>query len=390
VLLNCGSSATLQLSVTGATAGDVFTWTGSGVDTTGPSLTSLKVSQPGEYKVMASDSAGCTVYDSVAVVYANGVSNVVTFTAPPSLCTGQAGSFTNTSTNIAGWTASWSFGDSHFSDSLYSTTHSYVSSGNFATQLTMDSAGCSEVSPVINITVSTAPSDTVGVSGPDNFCEGGSVTLTATTGSPQYQWSNGETTRSVVITASGNYAVTVTGQNGCSAASANTVVIVSPLPTVSLAGLPDTVCNVGSDTLTAGSPAGGTYSGQWVSQGIFHANLANPGPYTITYSYTDNNNCSNTTTATLNVQICTGIEQIALDNIRIFPNPAGDVINIYNTGNETLKADITDVNGKMVMQGISVSANANTINLSPYSAGVYLLRLHDSSGNVKVVKVAKE
>ena len=390
VLLNCGSSVTLQLSVTGATAGDVFRWTGSGVDTTGPGVTSLTVSQPGEYRVLASDSAGCTALDSVAVVYANGVSNVVTFTAPSTLCTGQAGSFSNTSASIGGWTASWLFGDGHTSDSLYTTTHSYVSSGNFATQLVMDSAGCSIVSPVINVTVHPIPGATVSANGPENFCEGGSVTLSAPTGATGYLWSTTDTSRSVVITVSGNYTVTVTSQYGCTAVSANTVVIANPLPSVSLAGLQSSVCNAGSDTLTGGTPAGGTYSGQWVSQGIFHANLANPGPYTITYTYTDNNNCPNTATATLTVQNCLGIDQIALDNIRIFPNPTGDVINIYNTGGETLQVDLTDVNGKMVMEGLPVNRNAQVINLSAYSAGVYLLRLHDKSGNIKVVKVVKE
>lgn len=390
VLLNCGSTVTLHLSVSGSTTGKVFTWTGAGVDTTGSGLDSLRVSQPGEYRVLASNSFGCRASDSVAVVYANGVSNVVTFMAPSTLCAGQAGNFSNTSASIAGWTASWSFGDGHISDSLYSTMHSYVSAGIFAAQLVMDSAGCNIISPAMNINVKPSPVDTVHAGGPKNFCQGGSVTLSAPLGSVHYAWSSGDTTRSVVINVSGNYTVTATNQYGCTAVSPNTVVIVNPLPAVSLSGLVSPVCASGSDTLTGGSPPGGTYSGLWVSQGIFHANLASPGSYTITYTYVDNNQCTGTATGTLAVQNCLGIGEIALDNIRVFPNPAGDMINISNTDIGTLLVDLTEVNGKILINGLPVIGSSQSINLSAYSKGIYLMRLRAKSGDTRVIKVVKE
>ncbi len=389
VLLNCGGSDTLQLTVSGDTTGHTFAWTGPGVDTSGDNVTSLKVSLPGEYYVVAGNSSGCPAKDSVAVVYANGINNIVTFTAPSSMCTGQAGSFTNTSTDLTGWTALWTLGDGHVSDSLSGTTHSYTSAGTFAVQLTMDSGGCIENSPVGHVPVHATPSAAISASGPTTFCSGNSVTLSTTSGLTNYQWSDSATVNAIDVSTSGNYSVTVSNQYGCSATSANTVVIVNPLPQVTLTALPG-ICNAGSDTLAGGSPAGGTYSGQWVSDGIFHADLASPGNFTITYSYTDANNCMNTATATLVVQNCTGIAETALDYLRIFPNPTGDVLNIDNTGHDALVADLADVSGKTVIHGLVITGTVQAIDLSEFSAGIYLLRLYDKSGNMKVVKVVKE
>jgi len=66
-----------------------------------------------------------------------------------------------------------------------------------------------------------------------------------------------------------------------------------PLPTVSLTGFP-TMC-IGSDpiTLTGGSPAGGTYSGTGVSNGVFYPQVAGIGGHIITYTIQGANGCYN-------------------------------------------------------------------------------------------------
>jgi hypothetical protein len=84
------------------------------------------------------------------------------------------------------------------------------------------------------------------------------VTLTAPAGFT-YLWSNGATTQSIVVTASGSYSVTVTNASGCSTASAATAVTVNPLPPVPVitpSGSTN-LCPGQSVTLTA--PAGFTY-----------------------------------------------------------------------------------------------------------------------------------
>src|SRR5439155_22473624 len=89
----------------------------------------------------------------------------------------------------------------------------------------------------------TPPTPTISASGPTTFCAGGSVTLTSSSAT-SYLWSTGATTQSIVVNASGNYSVTVTDGNGCSASSAATAVTVHalPTPTITAAG-PTTFCH---------------------------------------------------------------------------------------------------------------------------------------------------
>ena len=72
-------------------------------------------------------------------------------------------------------------------------------------------------------------------------------------------------------------------------------------PVVSLTPFPPVCINDPAFSLTGGSPAGGTYSGQGVSAGQFDPATAGTGTHTITYSYTDANNCTGTATATIAV-----------------------------------------------------------------------------------------
>jgi len=78
--------------------------------------------------------------------------------------------------------------------------------------------------------VFTPPTATISASGSTTFCHGQNVVLTANTGST-YSWSNGATTQSINVTASGNYAVTIT-TNGCSAVSTAVSVTVNSTPVI--------------------------------------------------------------------------------------------------------------------------------------------------------------
>jgi parallel beta-helix repeat protein len=65
------------------------------------------------------------------------------------------------------------------------------------------------------------------------FCEGNSVELIASDGN-SYLWSTGETTKSISVTKSGNYSVTVTSLNGCITNSAPITIVTAALPQVNI------------------------------------------------------------------------------------------------------------------------------------------------------------
>lgn len=78
----------------------------------------------------------------------------------------------------------------------------------------------------------TLSTPTITVSGALTFCAGGNVTLTSSPGIT-YLWSNGATTRSIIVATTGSYTVKVKNASGCqSAASAATVVTVNALPVI--------------------------------------------------------------------------------------------------------------------------------------------------------------
>jgi hypothetical protein len=103
---------------------------------------------------------------------------------------------------------------------------------------------CPVTSNGISVTINPLPSvPTITSTGTITSCSGGSLTLSAPAGSSSYSWNTGATSSSIVVTQSGNYAVTVTNSNGCAITSAPYVVNASFMSSPN-------VCVVGMDSLT--------------------------------------------------------------------------------------------------------------------------------------------
>lgn len=104
----------------------------------------------------------------------------------------------------------------------------------------------------------------------------------------------------VVVNSAGVYVSSYTTITGCDSIITTTL-IVNPNPIISF--IPDNILciEIGTYPLNA-SPAGGTFSGDFVSAGAFNtASAGVGGPYEIIYNYTDANGCSASATAYVNV-----------------------------------------------------------------------------------------
>jgi len=240
---------------------------------------------PGSYLLVALASAECggplTSNELAVTVHAPVSPPTVSASGPTTFC--QGGSVALSAP--AGYTYLWSNG---------ATTQSIAvsASGSYSVAVT-DANGCSATSAETSVTVHPAPPATITASGPLTFCTGDSVTLHAPAGY-SYLWSTGETTDSIVVAESGSYSVTVTGANGCSAISAETVVAVNanPSATITPSG-PTTFCE--GDSVTLAAPAGLLYlwSTGAVSQSI---DVTQPGNYSVTV--TNTSGCSATSAET--------------------------------------------------------------------------------------------
>jgi hypothetical protein len=161
------------------------------------------------------------------------------------------------------------------------------------------------------------------------------------------------------VTGTFNFTVTVTDGSGCSGSEDYTITTVCGTNLASLNGLPALCANDEPLTLTQGFPAGGTYAGTGVSGGIFDPAA---GTQSITYEYTDPNDCFFTTSATITVNTPPTATHAAIADI-CFSAPAfeltggspaggeytgtGVTAGVFNptVGSQTITYTYTDANG---------------------------------------------
>ncbi len=270
-----GNSVTLT-----ASAGASYLWSN------GATTQAINATVSGNYSVTVTGANGCSATSAATAVMVNALPTAtVTAGGPTTFCAGNS----VTLTASAGASYLWSNG---------ATTQAInaTASGNYSVTVT-GANGCSATSTTTAVTVHALPSVSITAGGPTTFCAGNSVTLTASA-SASYLWSNGATTQSITATASGNYSVTVTNANGCSATSAATAVTVNPLPdaTVTASG-PTTFCAGDSVMLSASTAA--AYPTYLWSNGETTEFITAMGSGNYSVTITDGNNgCSATSTAT--------------------------------------------------------------------------------------------
>ena len=105
-----------------------------------------------------------------------------------------------------------------------------------------------------------------------------------------YDWNTGATTASILVNTSGDYAVTITDANGCSATSATTTVTVNANPTATIsADGATTFCDGGDVNLMASAASSYLWSNGSTDGTI---NVSASGDYSV--MVTDANGCSAT------------------------------------------------------------------------------------------------
>jgi gliding motility-associated-like protein len=142
-------------------------------------------------------------------------------------------------------------GPSYTTPSLATTTTYYVSIYDPNTL-------CESLRTAVTATVTILAQPVININSV-TICEGTSIVLSAPAGFTSYNWSNGETTREILVSDAGNYSV-VAGANSCSSpASAAAVVTLSTRPTKPVVNVSGStaLCDNSSVTLTA--PAGFSY-----------------------------------------------------------------------------------------------------------------------------------
>lgn len=362
-----GSPETLS-----ASGANTYTWS-SGVTNGAPFYPGTSAN----YTVSGTDGNGCT---NTTYYYATVDQPYIWVTANThSVCYGQNVVLTGNGAN----TYTWSSGVTNGIPFTPTTTAVFTVTAS-------DYNNCT-ASDTVKITVNPLPV-VVAHATQGTVCLGNSTTLYGS-GASTYTWNNG-VSNNIPFTPSNTmgYVITGTDANNCQASDFITI-IVNPLPIVTFTslGFASPVCsNAGAQTITGGAPAGGVYSGPGVvsSTNLFLPVLS-PGTYTLSYTYTDANQCSNTAQDTVSVQNCTtGINNVSNTSTPgVFPNPGKGFFNIEGID---APSDISVLNnlGEIVFDK-RMQAGEKEIDLTALPGGLYYLQIRKSDNQV-VLKVEIE
>lgn len=242
-----------------------------------------------------------------------------------------------------------------------------------------DANGCVN-SDTISVTINPLPTVTA-TAAVDTMCI--NAPPVPLSGSPFGGTFTGPGTSGVTFTPSaagagpGTVYYTYTDGNGCSATD-SIMMLVNPLPSVTMSSASSTVCLDDANVALTGTPAGGTFSGTGVSGSSFSPMTAGTGTHTITYSYTDVNGCGNTATANITVNSCVGItEHSNAGGVSIFPNPANTEVQITLNAGSTVS--VFNALGENVMN-LQLAEGKHTIDLSGLAAGIYFVQAQNITG----------
>ncbi len=317
-----GDFTTLLLSINPSLVLGVYptTWTQYSVTISGlPAPTSGRIAF--RYFVTGAGSSGANS-DFI------GIDNVV---YTPYVCP----SFTMTPTGpLAGGTAGVAYSTSLTQSGALGTPNYTITGGALPPGLTLSGAGTISGTPtgtgVYNFTATvtdpsgctgstnysiaiTCPSNPITLSSPPLLCSNSSM-YTLVEGSPV-----GGTYAGIGVSG-GSFDPSVGTQSitynysdaySCAHNSMYTLSVIAA-PTVSHSTISATCDNSGILALSGGSPVGGTYSGTGVSGTNFDPSV---GTQTLTYSYTDGNNCTNTATALVTVNTAPIVTQSAISAV---------------------------------------------------------------------------
>ena len=145
----------------------------------------------------------------------------------------------------------------HYKWSTGDTTQSIVvkDSGNYSVTTT-GTLHCQKKSKAFKITIYPLPNPKIDTSGITAICKGLSVTLSSSI-SGKYMWNTSDTSKSIIVNATGSFYVVVTDIHGCSGTSPTKNVTVNSLPIVTITG-DSIVCANSLHPYLAGS-TGNTY-----------------------------------------------------------------------------------------------------------------------------------
>lgn len=224
------------------------------------------------------------------------------------------------------------------------------------------------------------PIPTIALDGNDTICAGETVTLDPGPGYVSYRWSTGATSRTIAVSQSGVYTVSVTALPGCDGTSAPVRIVVFPYPEKPV------IARIGTELRIAAASRH-----QWYRDGVAIPDATRErftptasGSYTVTVF--NEAGCSMTSDpfefSTTSVD-----DDAASGSISIVRNSADRLSVTGRDGACRLAVTLVDIRGAVVRE--ASGQKRVTIDLDGLAAGAYVLRAIGCDGRETVRKVVR-
>ena len=324
--ITCVASS-VTLDGNSVSPGATFEWTGP--NNFSSNEADPEVSETGTYTLTVTGTNGCTNSDNA---------NVNENTTAPTAAAGDddALNCNKTSVVLNGTGSSggnqfayqWTTPNGNIVSGDTTLTPTVDTAGHYALIVTDNTNGCESNDTAAVVVIPDVEVDILSQANIE--CFGGSdgeATVSATGGNGAYSfaWSNGDSTATATNLSAGTYTVVVTDEDNCTASETANISQPAEL-TVKAIATAQSAPGINDGTATA-TPSGGTgtYSYDW-DNGEKTAAIIDlaPGPYTVTV--TDDNDCTESETVTVNSFGCSVSATISGDDVSCFGSTDGTAI----------------------------------------------------------------
>lgn len=329
------ATATGSFGVNGSGTGTV-SW--SGTTSGSASGVTLPYTTPGLpaglYNVVFTNAAGCASANQSATLNDPTPPPTPTISASglATFCLGGSVQLTSSATSGNVWTNSSS-----------GTSITVTTSGTYG--VTVTQAGCSASSLPFTVVVNPIPATpSITVNGATSLCPGQSVELISSYGSGN-EWSNLQTSQTIVVNSSGTFDVTYTDANGCTSTSSGVSIVMNPTPATPIISSNGgtSLCQGETVVLTSSQGTGIVWSTMATSPSI---SVNTAGVFDVTY--TDANGCTSVSLPTTVVVNPLPIVDAGADDVICL----GDGISLSGSGASTYAWDNGVIDGQVFTPGL--------------------------------------
>jgi len=366
-----GASQTLT-----ATGSGNYSWLKNNTLVPGQTGNTLAVNQTGGYKVVVTNTAGCSDTSVAANVTVNvkpivnlGNDTAVCANVPLTLNAGNPG-------------AAYLWNDNSTNSTLVA-----AAAGQYRVKVT-NSFNCS-TSDTINITHKVVP--VVNLGNDTMICNVQPLILNAANPGAAYLWNTGATSQTISVNQAGTYSVSVTNASNCTGTDAIAITVMPQPVNDGFNFEPLFNEAMGKVRFEPINPAA-NYNYAWNFGDGATSTLDSPvhtyaaaGDYLVTMDVS--NGCTDTSvTLLIRVDFTVGTATIVKNNIdmRLYPNPAQDQLKLELVGDNIYFRNISVFNvvGQKVINLKTQKTVTEKVNLSQLPAGMYILKAETDKGMV--------